>query len=275
MDVHAKQNELYTDAVRDSHRLMTEYETFRKKYPDEIYPEERCLSDTCTWRKYGKDPMHKFTEKDLQSTQTIRCQYSIEKRMRFNHHRIETRLYGSQLAEIKEINKFVVTHHGIGHSYKKIKIGWTQEKSPMFIRFSVPLISAIKICQAINKFDYSYAIIDIGPRKVIKIKDDTLCKYTFVFKISVLEQKDNIRRWYDGFRELFVGDNRLVEVVIEDINLKKKDLYQNVLGILKVVCVDQTRKEDIDLKKKNLYPNVLGIFKKVRVNKTTKRVRWA
>jgi hypothetical protein len=243
----ATQNRLYTNAVKISHQFMTDYETFRKNHPDQIYSEERCWTENCSWCKYGKDRHHKFLDTDLENNKTIRCKYNIEKRMKFGDRLIETHLYGTSLTQIKEINKYVITKHGTYHPYKYIKIPWTEEKkyNPMFIRFNAPLKLAIRICQCIEKHypDYSYSILDMGKRKVIGIKDKTLGKYTLGFKISVLERQDKRANWYDGFSELMKGDNILTEVVIEDTDWKKDDLYRNILGVLEKIAVDWTTRD--------------------------------
>jgi len=48
-------------------------------------------------------------------------------------------------------------------------------------------------------------------------------------------------KWLPEFKQLFEGEDKLVEVVIEDTKKERRDLYKVLLNILEKIAKDETK----------------------------------
>ena len=232
--------DLFTQAVQRSYQCMSNFEKFRKKYPKEI-KYERCDTDNCPWCYRDLTIWkHNFTEADLKKAGSYSCKYDIEEEMYdLNHSGIEPCLFGQYLTDMVEMNKYVVTTESTCWPDQTIH---EDDVNPMYVRFNVPMSLALKICSFIDEKypEYLYGIVDTVEKKAIGAKSS----YEGIFYVDKL-----IDRWVEhgsyfpwtDMDQLFEGEDRLVEVMIEDSDYERRDLYSNLLGVLKNVCPNRLK----------------------------------
>jgi hypothetical protein len=224
---------LYAQAVKKSHWHVSQYEKFRKTYPDEFL---HVLCQTCVFCK-GRE----LTLDDIMTTKNTFCRYQIEKKITgINPTKISPCVFGKYLAELKDVNRYVMV--ALSTPFPHLPIDKDKQPNQMFITFCMPKNESNELCQMIKQLypDYLYLVVCLKKQMIINCRitgqDDSdsvvdivaemVCKKTYESEVSKQE-------WFKPFRKLL--DDDLVEVTIEDPNHERRDLYHNVSNLLNLI----------------------------------------
>ena len=231
--------DLFTQAVRKSYRNLCQYEKVRKTYPDE-FKETFCRKTTCVWCT-GKE----LTLDDIMTTKDHYCRYQIERKITgINPINMTPCIYGKKLAELKEINKFVIV--GLSTPQPHLVLNNEGHENNMFVTFCLSRQNALDLCQIIKAQypDYLYLAIDLKKRVIIEggITDEKESDLMVDILVDMMKEgkyqtEVAKQEWFKPFNSLI--DDDLVEMTVEDLDHKRRNLYEVLLGLMNKLLVNR------------------------------------
>jgi hypothetical protein len=237
---------LYTNLIRKGYEIASQFTVFRNKYPNKI-PMTLSPDKNCAWCMAGPlettpREIQRFTEEDIKKTTSMHCAYYVEQEVLGLDIGVDSHLYGEFLEQIKEINRFVLTTESADKPADPTRQG-------LYIVFNCPKSLSEKICAHIKEHysEYLYLVLDIKKQIVLDSKDSGDEDSPFIVDGQIDDMADagtydNFPdKWLPEFKQLFEGEDKLVEVVIEDTKKERRDLYKVLLNILEKIAKDETK----------------------------------
>lgn len=227
----------FQDLVKRGHKCMTEHAAFRATFPDKLR-ECSLIGNACSdspacayCQRLKKD--YKFVKDDLKTTKKCTwCNYMLSAAInKINEvEQTSASFYGDYLTDLKELSKFVFVSHN--------NLDPDNSENNLTLSCFAPLSSAKKICERLEKIsdDYLYLIFDEQKQHIIDHKlpktGDPTFVYTVIRCIQIgMNSRDFPKMWREQMASVFDAKDPLVEIILEDKQTKRRDLYKVLLKL--------------------------------------------